>query len=110
MTTRDKISQIYGYLVCLVTIIVFFISISLLVNSTLDYNFPEKTNNINYYQLDKTQDPQLTKEEQEKQRKEQIESVKFDALKGIINGSLLLVISAGLFVGHWRWLKKLAKD
>lgn len=43
----------------------------------------------------------------EAQREDQIASARHQATRDITNGIILLLIAAGLFFSHWRWLNRL---
>jgi hypothetical protein len=38
-------------------------------------------------------------------RADQISRARFDAMRELTGSAILLLVSAGLFVGHWRWVK-----
>ena len=61
-----------------------------------------------------TNTPELSEEEIEKQRLQQLDSVltghKFRARQGIIQQSIIMLLSLVLFVAHWKLAKKFNRD
>lgn len=130
MGTFNKISPIYGYVVCLVSIIVILISMTAFINATFDYAQPAQSNSYAYrfssfetykannavtVKSDVSIEPaKLTDAELrsafDTEKATQLEQVKFSALKSIITSGFMILLSLVLFVWHWRWLSHLPKE
>ena len=127
-------AQIYGYTVCVVTVIAFLISVTTLVNAIIDLQDPihggmwtppgPSLASFENYKMDILKssqkgddslkssyvpDDQTLRAMYEAARTDKIQSVKHQSNKSIIVGSLLIFICAILFVTHWRWVRKLNK-
>jgi hypothetical protein len=125
-------AQIYGYTVCLVSIITFLISISALVNAILNLGDPMHSGytpawspslaSYESYKMDllKTSqkgdeitkasyvpDDQTLRAMYEAAKDDKIQKVKHDSNGSIIVCSLLILIGALLFITHWRWMQKI---
>ena len=123
-------AQVYGYAVCLVSVITFLICVSTLVTSVIDMSdllhagwtpagAPSLASYENY-RMDvltsvSKQDNSLIPDDQslramyEAARNERIQSARHQANKSIVISSLLILICLGLFVTHWRWMHRLSK-
>ena len=127
-------AQIYGYTVCLVSIITFLISITAFVNAILNMADPLHSGSIppgspslasfEIYKMDmlKTSqkndeqtkaafipDDQTLKAMYDAARDDKIQFVKHNSNSSIIVSGLLLIICIVLFITHWRWMKNLGK-
>jgi|SRR3990172_1169121 len=136
MEKPHRIVQIYGYTVCLVTVITFLISIISLVNAIIDLGDPlhagwdfsmEKSPSLasfENYKMDVLKSPQKEGETAkaayvpddqtlramyEAARTDKIQYAQHEANRSIIVDSLLIVICVVLFGTHWRWMRKLAR-
>lgn len=134
MEKTQRIAQIYGYLVCLVAVITFLISITQLVNSLIDLGdpihagwTPESVPSLASYENYKMDilkstskqtdsvtaayipDEQTLKVMYQAARDNKIQLEKHRAFRAIIIHGLLVLICLVLFVSHWRWMSKLAK-
>ena len=121
--------QIYGYTVCIVSVITFLICISTLLNAFFDlqdplhsgYNPSGSPSLVAYenYKMDvlknlpKSDDGNLIPNEQtikvmyEAARNDKITSVKHQAHRSIVISIILIVISITLFTTHWLWIRKM---
>jgi hypothetical protein len=127
-------AQIYGYTVCVVTVIAFLISVTTLVNAIIDlqdpihggmwFNQSPSLASFDNYKMDILKslqkedesskasyvpDDQTLRAMYEAARNDRIQSVKHQSNKSIIVGSILILICLILFVIHWRWMRKLNK-
>jgi hypothetical protein len=134
MEKPKLIPQIYGYLVCLVTVITFLISLTTLVNALIDRTDPmyanssymaEKSSNLASFEIYKADLMKSTKGETdatkssyvpddktlramyETARAEKIRSELHQINRTIIVDCFLIVICFILFLTHWRWMRKL---
>jgi TRAP-type C4-dicarboxylate transport system permease small subunit len=129
---RTRIPLIYGYAVCLVTVITMLFVIPNLID-----NIFRLTNSL---QGDRGAQPALssfeaytatydrgraaptearapsplTEDELRRQyealRQDRIASNRFAAMRGLVSGTLLLAFALGLFIGHWRWLRRQGRE
>jgi hypothetical protein len=134
MEKTHRVAQIYGYLVCLVAVITFLISISQLVNSLIDLGdpihagwTPESAPSLASYENYKMDilkstsktgeaataayvpDEQTLHVMYQAARDNKIQLEKHRAVRSIIINGLLVVICVVLFTTHWMWMRKLAK-
>lgn len=135
MDKTQIITKIYGYLVCLVAVIVTLIAVGQIVNAsfalsdpihTRDYSYASAPYDISSFEsykadynrfntFDKNSvsaasvstltDDQL-KAAYNSARENQISTVRLQATKTITTYLILLVVAGLLFLGHWRWLHK----
>jgi len=130
MEKLNRFTHIYGYLVCLVTIITFLICVTSLVNAVIDktdplsstfgnYNSPDLTSFETYkldlmktiQQKDSNQknvlpDDQILRKVYEAAKQSKIDKVVFNSNKIIIVSGLLILICLVLFLTHWRLARK----
>ncbi|MCC2632080.1 MAG: hypothetical protein K0S20_779 [Patescibacteria group bacterium] len=130
------IPLIYGYLVCLISIVVALVSLSMLINAIFNLSNPLLVNDYrfganNLYTFESYKNeiltnkaylnpegqtavsPSSTDEElrtaYEDAKTMKTAGVRFDSQRTITNSIILMVIALGLFIGHWRWLGRTAK-
>ena len=126
-------AQIYGYTVCIVSVITFLICISTLLNAFFDlqdplhsgYNPSGSPSLVAYenYRMDilknlpKGDDSgslvpneQTLKTMYEAARNDKITSVKSQAKRTIIISFILIAICVTLFTTHWRWIRKMNRS
>jgi len=128
-----RVSQIYGYLVCLIAVVTFLISITQLVNSLIDLSDPihagwtsdkapslasfqnykmdilkSATNSDVSTQAAYVPDDKTLHEMYQSAIDDKIGLERHRALRTIIFSGLLVVICIALFVTHWRWMQKLS--
>ncbi|MDP4210610.1 MAG: hypothetical protein Q8928_17510 [Bacteroidota bacterium] len=125
--------QIYGYAICLVSVVTFLISASVLTNALIDRsdpihagwnNGPSLASFENYKQdilksapknADNTKvsyipDDKTLHAMYEAARNDKIQSSKFQATKNMATGAILIIISLALFITHWRWMQNIIKS
>lgn len=129
MEKQSKAPMIYGYAVCLVTVITFIICIAGLVNAVMDlsdplhaerdYNKAPSLASFENYKMDL-----LTSEKEfvnipddktllvmyEAAKSDKIQSVKHRTKREMMVNGLLIVICVVLFITHWRWVQKISKS
>lgn len=127
MKAKSKMTQVYGYIVCIIAIITFLISLAGLINSVIDSGDPlytwGDTNHLSSFENFKMNalssgqneirfnpDDATLKLMYEDAKNHKIKRVQHQTKKSIIVNSLLIVISVILFVIHWRWMKKINKS
>jgi len=130
MEKQHRIAHIYGYAVCLVTVITFLISVTSLVNAIIDRGDPlhvvifsrsgtPSLASFENYKMDVLKSPQkeaaYVPDDQtlhtmyEAAKAEKIQSVQHRTRRAIIVDSMLIVFCVVLFGTHWRWMRKLSK-
>jgi len=129
MEKQNRIPQIYGYAVCLVTVVTFLISVTTLVNAVIDLGDPLHAEggfrggpslaSFENYKMDVLKSPQAelayVPDDQtlsamyEAARDDRIQSVKHRILRSIIVTSMLIILCVVFFSTHWRWMRRLAK-
>ncbi|MCK5855982.1 MAG: hypothetical protein KAG64_00740 [Bacteroidales bacterium] len=127
MEKKRKVIQIYSIIVCIVAIITFIISLSILVSSIIDLGNPiysgysklDLSSFQNYKMevmksVDKEQayipDDQTIKEMYEAARNDKINKVLHNSKSNIIVTSILILFCIILFFTHWRMIKKYNSD
>ena len=131
MAKSHKIgAQIYGYSVCLVTVITVLISVTSLMNAMIDLNDPLHSgwnpqgspslasfanykmdvlrsspkgvdNTATYLPSDQTLQAMY-----EAAKSDKIQTVRHQANRSFIIGGALIFICGILFVTHWQWMRK----
>jgi hypothetical protein len=135
MERKQLIGQIYGYVICLAAIIVFLTSMGTIISAVFDLSDPLHAVGIGYqqpslvsfetYKVDILRSPSETyKSSQptyipddevlramyEAAKDDRIQSVRFKARRSLTISSLIIFVAIGLFISHWRWVRKLAKE
>ena len=125
----NRVRQWYGYIVCLIAVITGLITIAGAFDNAFDLANPlaaqgaygESLTSFDAYMA--TQSPRFLPPEQRAQpdtasqatlrtryealRADRIAQRSFAAKKGLVTDLSLLVVAIGLFVSHWRWLRRL---
>jgi hypothetical protein len=137
MEKTHIVPKIYGYAVCLASIIVTFIAVANIVSAAFDridpvnvrsYSYNIQTHNVSSFEAykaeyqsnlgtfsgDKTSAVQNLSDAElranyEATRESQISAVKVGSAKSMTMYGALLLVAIILFVTHWRWLRKLDK-
>jgi maltodextrin utilization protein YvdJ len=130
MEKPNLFTQVYGYIVCLITIITILICATNLVTAVIDKTDPIHSgysgNNsavlvsFEYYKLDLVKsfqskegmqynqlpDDATLRKTYEAARQDKIDKVNFESNRTIIVTVLLIIISSLLFITHWRLARK----
>ncbi len=141
MEQPSRIQQVYGYAVCLVTIVTFLIGATNFVNAAFARVSPLRAAEARYGDMDgalssfeayqatagrarvvqagapvkgaegaASQADTMTTAEQRRRyealRADRIDRMSFDSSVRLVEFGLLIVLSAGLFWWHWRWLHR----
>jgi len=134
MEKPQKMSQIYGYLVCLVAVITVLICASTLIYAIIDLGDPIHAGftpagtpslaSFDNYKMDilksvpkegesaKTSylpDDQTLRAMYEAAKNDKIQSVQHESNRTIVVDCILIVICIVLFATHWRWMRKFSK-
>ena len=127
MEKKHRIAQIYGYAICLITVITFLISVTNLVNAIIDLGDPlyagrshpnlASFENFKMDALKSTQkepayvpDDQTLRAMYEAAKADIIKSVQHRTRRSIIVNSLLSVLCIVFFSTHWMWIRKLSRS
>ena len=125
MEKRSRIQQIYGYAVCLVTVITFLISLTSLVINIIDLGDPlhaergfESLASFEIYKIDVLKslqkegessvlpDDQTLHAMYKDSKAEAIQAVLHRAHRSIIVESLLIILCGVFFSTHFMWVRK----
>ncbi len=126
MEKKRKAIQVYALIVCIVAIITFIISVSVLVSAIIDRTDPLLSGYSKYdlssfenFKMDKlgsfkenqTYMPsdQELKVAYEAAKQEKIDKVMHDTLNSIVVTIILIIICIVLFFTHWLMMKKYGK-
>lgn len=130
---KARIGQIYGYLVCLIAVVTFLVSLNSMVGAAIDLSDPQYSSrsyadprlaSFEVYRLEmqhrrasapveagaQTPEPADTaalRAAFEAARADHLRSVRFQAMRQLATSSVLTVVAAALFVVHWIWLRRL---
>lgn len=129
----NRIAQWYGYSVCLVAVVVLLLSTTSIVNGLFtlgnplhgEMDFGPALTSFQAYRATYHQSPYLDPTEREALRRtpptdaelraryqalreDRIQRNRYQAGRSLVSSALLSLLAAGLFVFHWRWLRRLA--
>ncbi|MDD3776792.1 MAG: hypothetical protein PHN32_04210 [Actinomycetota bacterium] len=112
MARKVYVREIYFYLICVIALIVFIIGIVNLADNITNYVNPVTySSRPQVLPMYKEQYPDMSAEQIEAMVQEEMDnSLRYEkniALRGIIRGVLMLVISIPLFAFHWRGAQKI---
>jgi hypothetical protein len=133
----NRVPQLYGYTVCLVALITVLLTVPTLVDNLftlgnpahgeMRFGFAANLGSFEAYKASQRQgrsvadgvagrevpaESAVSDEELRKRyealRADQIASNLFEARRSLVRNGLLLVLAVGLFLSHWRWLRRQA--
>ena len=132
MEKQNKIVQLYGYSVCLVTVIVFLISVGELVGTLFSLSDPLHSGRFNEqpslasfenYKMDVLKSQKEDKQESayvpdyqtlhamyEAAKADRIQQVRLNAHRQLTVNALLIFVCIALFTTHWRWMRKVVQE
>lgn len=127
MEKKRKVIQVYAIIVCIVAIITFIISVSVLVSSIIDRSDPllsgyskKDLSSFENYKMEvlksvkKDQayipDDATIKQMYKSAKDEKIRKVLHESLNSIVVTSILIVICIILFITHWWLIRKYNKS
>lgn len=107
MARRVYVREIYFYLICLIALVIFIVSLVTILDSAINYAKPTtymtKSSMLMQYQQQYTD---LSDAEINKMLDEEIATSvgmeRIMALKGLFRGILLIIIAIPLFIIHWK--------
>jgi hypothetical protein len=130
---RSRVAQLYGYTVCLVSVVTILFAIPNLIENLFRLSDPLQAtrsfggfepalSSFDAYKAtyerarsfgprdESAARPVPSDEELRRQyeglRADRIASSQFEARRSLVSGLLLLVLAAALFTAHWRWLRR----
>jgi hypothetical protein len=125
MDKRFRMAHLYGYLVCLVAVITFLVCIGNVVSAAFDLSDPlyaygdfeqqRSLSSLDNYRMDvlaslpdgqPAPDDDALRAMYEAARDAQVRTVRLRSMRNITVAGLLIIVSTGLFVGHWTWLRR----
>lgn len=136
MSTSRLVPTIYGYLVCLVSIIVVLVSLSMIINGIFNLSDPLHSSSYSYtggpqdlssfeaYKISATTMAPAPTSTQvtvppsnadlqvayNSAKDERTTTVRLDAIRSITDGVILILAAFFLFIFHWRWLTRLNQE
>jgi len=132
---NSRISQAYGYAVCLITVIVMLIGIKQVVDAAFDLSDPIRAEggrmgrpltNFELYKMETRRQTPIQKDVAlaggkaspdsvlsdadlkrlyDAEREAAVGNARFRAIRSLVGNLLLIVVAAVLFTIHWRWLR-----
>ncbi len=138
MEKQNKVAQIYGYAVCLVTVVTFLVSLSSLVDAVFSlsapltggarygpverFHGPVDLSSYEGYRMSVLRSPkgpdaadpgyvpddETLRKMYEATRANRVETVRFHALRDLTTRGLLIIACVVLFATHWIWMRRLA--
>ena len=130
----ERVAQLYGYTVCLIAVVMALTSILGLVEAAFDRAAPQfagtsdwgwqepSVSSFEAYRATYERAQQFrassdaakpdTVPEAELRRRygalraDRVERVRFNARRSLVTNTLTLLLAAGLFVWHWRWVRR----
>jgi hypothetical protein len=130
---NPRIPQAYGYAVCFIAVIVMLISIKSVVDAAFDLSDPIRAEagrmgrsltNFELYKIEARQQPRpmaggpdkaspdtLSSDTElrkayDAEREAAIGNARFRSMRSLVGSLLLILVSFGLFMVHWRWLRQ----
>ena len=131
MEKPNRMAHLYGYTVCLISLVIALISLVSVLNAAFDranplqseFGFGASLASFESYKatyrreqamFDRSEGakPDTTSEANLRQRydalvEDRIAATRYRTTKSLTIGILFLLISLGLFVTHWRWVRRL---
>ena len=132
MERSNKIAQAYGYAVCFIAVVTILFSSKSIIDAAFDLSAPLRADryrsdvsltSFETYKRERLErrpapvnnapdsariqwtDQQL-RQMFEDARVEQIDDVRFRAMRSLVSSIILIAIASLLFFTHWRWLRK----
>jgi hypothetical protein len=127
-----RIAQVYGYIVCLVTVLTFLFSVRPLIGAMFDLSdplhaggyFPPDLTSFEAYKMDKlkhvartesempvhTPDDEALREMYDAEKADRAVSARLDAKRTLTQTMLTMFVCAVLFATHWVWLRRIARN
>ncbi len=135
MDRANRIAQLYGYTVCLVALVTILITLPGIVDNSFTlsdpaqghtrFGFGASLGSFEAYKASQRhaggvpealggrqarEEPRPSEEELRRRYEallaDQIASNLFDARRSLVRNGILLALALGLFVSHWRWVRR----
>lgn len=129
----SKVAQFYGYSVCLVAIIAFLVSVASVAGAAVEWSdplhvsdfggYPQRSlASFETYKMDllnppyggpQSNTPRYTPDDETLRRmyeaaiSDRVQTVKARVRRIAVTNGLVMMLSAALFGGHWRWIRRL---
>ena len=131
---NSRIAQVYGYMVCLICVIVILVAARGAIDAMFDYTNPARASTaygrpeslVSYeaYRLqarqsttrgpdgrpqpriDSTVSDADLRRMFDSERNEQMESTRFRALRSLVSDIVFLILATTMFQFHWRWIRR----
>jgi len=119
------IAQVYGYAVCLICVIIILVSTHSIIDSAFDYANPTSSGMVGRYgepyavygpggRIASSAVPMdgpsardsASRAMFKSQRPAEIASARFRALRSLVSSIVFLMIATGMFLLHWRWIRR----
>lgn len=132
MDRPNRIRQLYGYSVCLIGVVAVLICTAGVLHNAFDLSDPiaadryvgESLRSFEGYKATRGGAPrpnemktppdsasdETLRPRYEALRADRIASTTFRARKELVSNLAVLLLAAGLFITHWRWLRRVADD
>ena len=118
MGKHSLIPLIYGYLVCIICVIVFFIAGNGVIDAAFTYARPQsgyQCSQYNSYPEYKTSvapapGTELSEADYQKRHDDCLSDARFQQLRNLFTNGFLLILALGLFFLHWRWVNVMRKE
>jgi hypothetical protein len=126
------IPQAYGYAVCLICVIIILVSTHSIIDSAFDYANPARSEMVMRYGpgygVYESRAEEVTvgsssvplsnpaasgtaaRKMYTPNRQEEIENARFRALRSLVSSIVFLLIATGMFLLHWRWIRRTTSE
>lgn len=134
MDRANRVAQLYGYTVCLVAVVTVLLALPKLIDTLFKLSDPLQADGIYEPSLSSFDAYKATwergrgftmredagsvapsseadlRQRYEALRVDRIAKNRFEASRALVTSTLLLLVALGLFVAHWRWLRRRVGD
>jgi hypothetical protein len=130
----NKVVHFYGYSVCLIAVVSFLVSVSALAGAVVEWSdplhsidvtgYPQRSlASFDTYKMDllnppyggpQSNAPRYVPDDDTLRRMydaamaDRIRSVRLRLRRALVGDGLIALLAAGLFVGHWNWVRRVA--
>jgi hypothetical protein len=122
---NDRVAQLYGYSVCLITLVTLLFVIPSLVDKALSFGSDgmemygmQSVRTFDAYKATRNMQSDTAKPyksdaalraEYDAVRTERLSSERSQSVRALVSGSITALLALGLFIFHWRWLRSRAQ-
>ncbi len=104
MTAKWNIRNIYLYLVCLITLVIFIFAISHMASGLVEIFYQRPV--ANYYEKPSTDSNVDDKANREKMVEIQRQQDRYYAIKRTIESGIMIFVVVPIYIYHWRKIEK----